>query len=115
MLLFSLQETPASLGFFQAANGISSFFSKTQKIRVKFIPQHYARSLVESFPKFQRQRSVTGPPDIFPKLFLIRREDTISTPPARNADLPLLGIRDGLHRPYPVTNQIYSPHLSTIG
>ena len=98
MLLFSLDGTPMPFGFFQAANGISSLFAKTQKIRVKLIPQHYARLLVERSPKFQRQRSVTGPPDIFPKLFLIRREDANSTPPARNADIPLLGIRGGLDR-----------------
>src|SRR2546429_5938379 len=92
MLLFSLNETSMPFGFFQTANGIGSLFAKTQKIRVKLIPQHSAGLLVESFSKFHRQRSVTGASDIFPKLFLIRCEDADAAPPAGDRHIPLLGV-----------------------
>jgi len=54
MLLFSLHETPMPPGFFQTANGVGSLFAKTQKIRVKLVPQSSAGLLVESVAKFHR-------------------------------------------------------------
>jgi hypothetical protein len=82
MLLFLLYIAPTLFRLFQTANGVGSLFAKSEKIRIKLVPQRHAGLFVESFSKFKRQRAMTGASDILAKLVLVWRENTDAAAPA---------------------------------
>jgi hypothetical protein len=93
MLLSWLRMTP---GLFQPAKRIGGALAEPQEAAMQSVPKWIAIEWAQATGKFQRQRSVTGTRQIFPQLLLIRRENADAASPARNGDIPLLGVGCGL-------------------
>ena len=56
------------------------------------VPKLVAVARAQAAGKFQRERPVTGANEIFAQLNFVRRENADAAPPARNGDIPLLGV-----------------------
>lgn len=59
---------------------------------MQMIPKQIAVARAQATCKFQCERPVAGTDEVFAQLNFIRRENSDAAPPARNGDIPLLGI-----------------------
>ena len=72
------------------------------------VPKPVAVARAQATGKFQRERPVTGTNEIFAQLNFIRRENADAAPPARNGDIPLLGVGSRLDGGIGKKNVIHS-------
>lgn len=84
-------------GLFQSAERIGGMLAKPQEAALKPVPKRITIERAQpASGKFERQRPVAGARQVLTQLLLVRRKNANAAPPARNGDIPLLGVGSGL-------------------
>src|ERR1035441_7566687 len=79
------------------------------------VPKPVAVARAQATGKFKRKRPVTGAHEVFTQLNFIRRENADAAPPARNGDIPLLGVGSRLDGGIGKEDVIHRFALRTVG